>query len=160
MESTYLAEFKEGHSAIQVLDQICTTLGLPVRWLHIQYRRSTFLEPLVGFHFEVEVERIEYCAPYSPEPRTLRLLVACRMSASEDQPNFGLIVNQILHVNNDGKLVGLSNDDLTIWLLGQTHKIRRGRGVLMGDFRQALGNKLSESLTGPLDTLSIPEVTS
>ena len=88
------------------------------------------------------------------------LFRSCRMSASEDQPNFGLIVNQILHVNNDGKLVGLSNDDLTIWLLGQNHKIRRGRGVLMGDFRQALGNKLSESLTGPLDTLSIPEVTS
>lgn len=160
MESTYIVEFKDGHSALPVLDQICTTLGLPVRWLNIKYRRSNFLEPIVGFHFEVEVERIEYCAPYSPEPRSLRLLVACRRSVSEDHPNFGLIVNQILHVNNDGKLVGLSNDDLTIWLLGQTHKIKRGRGVLMGDFRQVLGKKLSESLTGPHDTLSIPEATS
>lgn len=160
MKSTYLPEFRDGHSAIPFLDHILTTLGLPVRWVHIKYRRSNFLEPLEGFHFEVEIDRIEYCEPYSEEPKTMRFLVACRMYRYIDEAEFKLVVTQILHVSDEGKLVGLGVEELAVWLLGKGHRIRRGRGVLMGDFRQALGNKLSESLTGPLDTLSIPEVTS
>lgn len=160
MQSHYLAEFKDGHSAIPALDKICSTLGLPIRWVNIRYRRSTFLEPLAGFHFEVEVERIEYTGPLSPEPRTLRLLVACRRSSFEDDPGFKLAVTQMLHVNGEGKLVGLSVEELAVWLIGKDHRIRRGRGVLMSDFRKVLSTKLSESLIGPLDTLSIPEATS
>ena len=90
----------------------------------------------------------------------MRFLVACRMYRYIDEAEFKLVVTQILHVSDEGKLVGLGVEELAVWLLGKGHRIRRGRGVLMGDFRQALGNKLSESLTGPLDTLSIPEVTS
>ncbi len=159
MKSHYQAEFKDGHSEIPILDQICTGLSLPVRWINFEYRRSNFLEPLEGFHFEVEAERIEYTNPRCEEPKTLRLLVSCGMVRFKDEPSFRLVVKQLLHVNDAGILVGLSDNELTDWLLGQNRRSKKTRGVIMGQFREALGAKLSESLTGALDTLSIPEVT-